>query len=76
MSVEEAAFTVPGLNAGRADIIVAGLAVAAEVLARVEPRDLAASAYGIREGLLLEVARVMPTIAEPGRGTRSRSLGA
>src|ERR1019366_1798630 len=56
---------VPGLNAGRADIIVAGLAVAAEVLARVEPRDLAASAFGIREGLLLEVARVMPTIADP-----------
>jgi exopolyphosphatase / guanosine-5'-triphosphate,3'-diphosphate pyrophosphatase len=65
--------TVPGLNAGRADIIVAGLAVAAEVLARVEPRDLAASAYGIREGLLLEVARVMPTIADPGEA-RSRSV--
>ena len=65
--------TVPGLNAGRADIIVAGLAVAAEVLARVEPRELAASAYGIREGLLLEVARVMPSIADPGE-TRSRSV--
>ncbi len=64
---------VPGLNAGRADIIVAGLAVAAEVLARVEPRDVAASAYGIREGLLLEVARVMPTIADPGEA-RSRSV--
>jgi exopolyphosphatase/guanosine-5'-triphosphate,3'-diphosphate pyrophosphatase len=65
--------TVPGLNAGRADIIVAGLAVAAEVLARVEPRDLAASAFGIREGLLLEVARVMPTIADPGEA-RTRSV--
>ncbi len=64
---------VPGLNAGRADIIVAGLAVAAEVLARVEPRDLAASAYGIREGLLLEVARVSPTIADPGEA-RERSV--
>lgn len=64
---------VPGLNAGRADIIVAGLAVAAEVLARVEPRDLAASAYGIREGLLLEVARVNPTIADPGEA-RERSV--
>ena len=65
--------TVPGLNAGRADIIIAGLAVAAEVLARIEPRDLAASAYGIREGLLLEVARVMPTIADRGEA-RSRSV--
>jgi exopolyphosphatase/guanosine-5'-triphosphate,3'-diphosphate pyrophosphatase len=64
---------VPGLNAGRADIIVAGLAVAAEVLARVEPRDLAASAFGIREGLLLEVARVQPTIADPGEA-RERSV--
>jgi exopolyphosphatase / guanosine-5'-triphosphate,3'-diphosphate pyrophosphatase len=72
MTVEER-LTVPGLNAGRADIIVAGLAVAAEVLARVEPRDLAASAFGIREGLLLEVARVMPSIADPGEA-RSRSV--
>jgi exopolyphosphatase/guanosine-5'-triphosphate,3'-diphosphate pyrophosphatase len=65
--------TVPGLNAGRADIIIAGLAVAAEVLARVEPRDLSASAYGIREGLLLDVARVTPTIADPGEA-RERSV--
>ena len=65
--------TVPGLNAGRADIIVAGLAVASEVLARVEPREVAASAYGIREGLLLESARVMPTIADPGEA-RTRSV--
>lgn len=64
---------VPGLNSGRADIIVAGLAVVAEVLARVEPRDLTASAFGIREGLLLDVARVMPTIADPGEA-RQRSV--
>ena len=64
---------VPGLNSGRADIIIAGLAVAAEVLARVEPRELAASAFGIREGLLLEVARVQPTIADPGEA-RERSV--
>ena len=69
----EERLTVPGLNAGRADIIVAGLAVAAEVLDRVEPRELAASAYGIREGLLLELARVMPTIADPGEA-RQRSV--
>ena len=69
----EERLAVPGLNAGRADIIIAGLAVAAEVVARVEPRDLAASAYGIREGLLLEVARVSPTIADPGEA-RERSV--
>jgi exopolyphosphatase/guanosine-5'-triphosphate,3'-diphosphate pyrophosphatase len=64
---------VEGLNSGRADIIVAGLAVAAEVLARVEPRDLSASAFGIREGLLLETARVLPVIADPGEA-RQRSV--
>ena len=69
----EERLAVPGLNAGRADIIIAGLAVAAEVLARVEPRDLSASAYGIREGLLLDVARVSPTIADPGEA-RERSV--
>lgn len=64
---------VEGLNPGRADIIVAGLAVAAEVMARVEPRELAASGYGIREGLLLETARVKPVIADPGEA-RERSV--
>jgi exopolyphosphatase/guanosine-5'-triphosphate,3'-diphosphate pyrophosphatase len=64
---------VDGLNSGRADIIVAGLAVAAEVLARIEPREVAASGYGIREGLLLESARVMPVIADPGE-SRARSV--
>jgi len=72
MTVEER-LQVPGLNAGRADIIVAGLAVAAEVLARVEPRELSASGFGIREGLLLESARVMPVIADPGQA-RARSV--
>lgn len=66
---------VESLNPGRADIIVAGLAVAAEVLARVEAREIVASGYGIREGLLLETARVMPVIADPGEA-RSRSVRA
>jgi exopolyphosphatase/guanosine-5'-triphosphate,3'-diphosphate pyrophosphatase len=64
---------VPGLNPGRADIIVAGLAVAAEVLARLDARDLVVSAYGIREGLLLETAEVSPTVADPGEA-RERSV--
>lgn len=63
----------PGLNPGRADIIVAGLAVAAEVLRRLEAREIVVSRYGIREGLLLEAARVAPTIADPGEA-RARSV--
>jgi exopolyphosphatase/guanosine-5'-triphosphate,3'-diphosphate pyrophosphatase len=65
--------TVAGLNAARSDIIVGGLAVAAEVLARVEAKELVVSAYGIREGLLLESAQVTPTSADPG-DARERSV--
>src|SRR5919206_58754 len=64
---------VPGLNPERADIIVAGLAVAAEVMARVHAREVVVSRYGIREGLLLEAARVAPTIADSGEA-RERSV--
>lgn len=64
---------VSGLNPERADIIVAGVAVAAEVMARLESRELHVSRYGIREGLLLELARVTPTVADPGEA-RGRSV--
>lgn len=64
---------VPGLNPERADIIVAGLAVAAEVLRRIKGREVVVSRYGIREGILLEAARVAPTIADPG-DARTRSV--
>ena len=73
MSAEERR-SVPGLNPERADIIVAGIAVAAEILRRVESREIIVSRYGIREGLLLEAARVAPTIADPGEA-RARSVG-
>ncbi len=63
----------PGLNPERADIIVAGIAAAAEVVRRIEARELVVSRYGIREGLLLEAARVAPTVADPGEA-RSRSV--
>ncbi len=69
MSPEER-LGVPGLNPARADIIVAGLAVAAEVLARIGARDLLVSGYGIREGLLLETARVTPPASDPGEARR------
>jgi exopolyphosphatase/guanosine-5'-triphosphate,3'-diphosphate pyrophosphatase len=61
---------VPGLNPGRADIIVAGLATAAELMARMDARALVVSAYGIREGLLLDTARVSLTVADPGEARR------
>ena len=64
---------IRGLNAERADIILGGLAVAAEVMARVEARDLVVSGYGIREGILLESARVVATPADPG-AARERSV--
>jgi exopolyphosphatase/guanosine-5'-triphosphate,3'-diphosphate pyrophosphatase len=46
---------VPGLNPQRADIILAGVAVAAELLNALNARALTASAFGLREGLLLEM---------------------
>jgi exopolyphosphatase/guanosine-5'-triphosphate,3'-diphosphate pyrophosphatase len=64
---------VPGLSAARSDIIVGALAVAAEVAARVEARELVVSGYGIREGILLESARVAPAPADPGEA-RERSV--
>ena len=64
---------IVGLNPERADIIVAGLAVSAEVMARLEAREVQVSRYGIREGLLLEAARVVPTVADPG-AARERSV--
>src|SRR5882762_6317278 len=65
--------TVPGLNVARSDIIVGGLAVAAEVAARVEAKELVVSGYGIREGILLESAHVAPSPADQGEA-RERSV--
>lgn len=46
---------VPGLNPERADIILAGLAVTAELLDLMDVRSLTVSAFGLRDGLLLEM---------------------
>lgn len=54
MSVEERR-TVPGLRPERADIIVAGLTAADELLRIVQGREVAINRYGLREGLLLEM---------------------
>ncbi|MEO8201079.1 MAG: Ppx/GppA phosphatase family protein, partial [Gemmatimonadota bacterium] len=60
---------VPGLNPQRADIIVAGLAVTASILDWVEARELTISAYGLREGLLLEMVgpETVPVSVDPLR---------
>lgn len=64
---------VPGLNGERADIIVAGIGVVAEVLAWLETGELVVSRYGIREGIVLEAARVAPRAAVAG-DARTRSV--
>lgn len=48
---------VLGLNPERADIIVAGLAVAAETLEHFDASNCTVSAFGLREGLLLHLAK-------------------
>jgi exopolyphosphatase/guanosine-5'-triphosphate,3'-diphosphate pyrophosphatase len=60
---------VPGLNPQRADIILAGMAVTAELLERIEAREVKISAFGLREGLLLEMigADAVPAAVEPLR---------
>ena len=47
--------SVPGLRPERADIIVAGLTVADELLRWVAAPDVMVNRYGLREGLLLEM---------------------
>jgi exopolyphosphatase/guanosine-5'-triphosphate,3'-diphosphate pyrophosphatase len=46
---------VPGLQPERADIITAGMAVAAELIKLVKAEAVMVNRYGIREGLLLEM---------------------
>lgn len=54
LTAEERA-RVPGLSPARADIILAGIAVTAELLDVLDARQLVVSAFGLREGLLLEM---------------------
>lgn len=57
---------VPGLNPARADIIPAGLAVVAELLQRLDADRVTVSAYGLREGLLWEMAGASAAQAPQG----------
>lgn len=61
--------TVAGLNPQRADIILAGLAVTAELLALLDTPTVTVSAFGLREGLLLDMidAEVTPAPRDPLR---------
>jgi len=59
---------IPGLNPQRADIILAGVAVTAELLQLLDARELQVSAYGLREGLLLEMVgtdAAIPRVSDP-----------
>ena len=49
---------MPGLRPERADIIVAGVAVVAELLDQVNASSVKVNGYGLREGLLLEMAGI------------------
>jgi exopolyphosphatase/guanosine-5'-triphosphate,3'-diphosphate pyrophosphatase len=70
MSVEERR-KVKGLNPARADIIVAGLAVAAEVLELFAATKVTVSAFGLREGLLIHLSR---PAGDGGTPTKAKAL--
>jgi exopolyphosphatase/guanosine-5'-triphosphate,3'-diphosphate pyrophosphatase len=63
---------VPGLNPERADIILAGVAVATEVLSHFDAKGVIVSAFGLREGLLLHLAQPVELRKEPSRATALR----
>ena len=54
----EARRRIPGLRPERADIIVAGLTVVAELLEQVGVPEVMVSGFGLRDGMLLEMAGV------------------
>ncbi len=63
--------SIVGLNPERADIILAGLAVTAELLDLADARSVTVSAFGLREGLLLEMAgATTPAGNDPLRALR------
>ena len=56
----------PGLNADRADIIVAGAAAVARLAKRLDVSRILINDRGIRDGLLLEmISRLAPDVAGP-----------
>jgi len=74
MPVSERA-KVPGLPAERADIIVAGAAIADVLMKRMGVNELRVHDRGIRDGLLLEMAEhARGTVPEPGVVDAMRSV--
>jgi exopolyphosphatase/guanosine-5'-triphosphate,3'-diphosphate pyrophosphatase len=71
LSVEERR-RIPGLNPERADIILAGITVAAEVLRHFDATGVIVSAFGLREGLLLHLAQPPEARKAPNRLTALR----
>ncbi len=67
---------IPGLSAGRADLVVAGLAVVLGVLHRREAETMIVSGCGIREGIAQEtLGRHLPSSAEEmARGSALAAL--
>lgn len=63
---------LPGLNPERADIILAGLAVATEVLEHFGAPGVVVSAFGLREGLLLHLSQQSGNGKGPTRGRALR----
>ena len=63
---------IPGLNPERADIILAGITVAAEVLRHFDAKGVTVSAFGLREGLLLHLAQPPEVRKAPNRLTALR----
>ena len=57
---------VPGIRAERADIIVAGLTVVAELLKAVPTDRVTVSRFGLRDGLLLDMLE-LPTLRTESR---------
>jgi exopolyphosphatase/guanosine-5'-triphosphate,3'-diphosphate pyrophosphatase len=71
LSIEERRH-LPGLNPERADIILAGLAAATEVIQHFDARGITVSAFGLREGLLLHLAQPASERREPTRAAAMR----
>jgi exopolyphosphatase/guanosine-5'-triphosphate,3'-diphosphate pyrophosphatase len=57
--------SIPGLNADRADIIIAGVAIVGEVMDRLRTNILRVHTGGVRDGLLLEMTDSLRSTREP-----------
>ena len=53
---------LPGLEAGRADVIVAGLVILSGVLARVGVAEFRVSGLGVRHGVALRLLDAAPAV--------------